>query len=268
MKVIRRKYIDWEPLVMEFVPKDYKENFNERLQEFIANWGKARDNAKSCQCTTFKLEVIPLGIDKKNVVKIGCEWVCDKCLKDLLNAINTAFSEIKEIRIGDDGSVPSRKGSFWVKIPENVIKMENGNEIHIPSFSISRYQITVGEFEQFVSATGYITDAEKQGKHTFRENDTLLLLNKKARLEAEAFCLSYNDAQAYCKWRRVRLPSEEEYMSAYKMTSLEIAWYTNWTNTQTDDNKIVVSNPSYRWILTPDSSDYLLGFRIVKRENK
>lgn len=82
--------------------------------------------------------------------------------------------------------------------------------------------ITVEQFEDFIDATGYITDAEKYGwsivqKTVFTydivEGATWRLPNGKDKSQPllPVTQVSYNDAIAYCKWAKVQLPSYDEY---------------------------------------------------------
>ncbi len=83
--------------------------------------------------------------------------------------------------------------------------------------------VTFEQFEKFVTATGYVTDAEKYGWSfvqkdvynfeivegaTWRKPDGKTAPNSN---ELPVTQVSYNDAIAYCKWSNTRLPTYEEY---------------------------------------------------------
>ena len=92
----------------------------------------------------------------------------------------------------------------------------------INEFFIDRTEISIAEFQQFASATGFISRAERAGggevyawgweqkpgwtwKTPFGvESDTQL----------PAVHLTYDEATAYCEWRGARLPSEAEWREA------------------------------------------------------
>ncbi len=100
----------------------------------------------------------------------------------------------------------------------------------ISACAISKFFINVDEFERFVCATRYQTDAEKEGwawllregqwrkveglfwKRPFGNDADELYLQKKFCLPA--LQISWNDAAAYCRWlsdvcgKNVHLPSE------------------------------------------------------------
>lgn len=131
------------------------------------------------------------------------------------------------------------------------------HEETVADFYIGKYEVTVGEFANFIEATGYQTDAE-------RHDSSLVYVDKSKHFEhgvnwrynaqGEIYTkeeynypvshVSWNDAKAYCEWlteksgQLVRLPSEIEWEYAarggnlsrgYKYsgsnTISEVAWY-------------------------------------------
>lgn len=83
--------------------------------------------------------------------------------------------------------------------------------------------VTVADFEAFVTATNYVTDAERYGwsivqldvynykvveQATWKAPDGVHPPRQKNLPVTQ---VSYNDAAAYCQWAGVRLPSYEEY---------------------------------------------------------
>jgi ribose transport system permease protein len=82
------------------------------------------------------------------------------------------------------------------------------HEVDVPAFEIDRFEVINADFAQFVAATGYQTDAEKEGR------------TKSWRSTAEGkdnhpvVFVSWNDAVAYCEWAGKRLPTETEWEKA------------------------------------------------------
>jgi sulfatase modifying factor 1 len=130
----------------------------------------------------------------------------------------------------------AQKASSFILIPEGKYPVGRKGHlvnplrtVNVDSFYIAATETTNGQFDAFVSATYYITDAERThnalvfepGLKEFRWiNDTTAFWrypNGRSRggienkMDHPVTCISYNDAIAYCKWAGVRLPSLDEW---------------------------------------------------------
>lgn len=107
------------------------------------------------------------------------------------------------------------------------------HEVFVSSFYLSKYELTVGEFRAFVDATGYQTDAEKNGQGSFFwigeteewvkkpginwRHDAAGKLRPLSENLHPVVHVSWNDATAYCNWlsektgKKYRLPTEAEW---------------------------------------------------------
>ena len=88
--------------------------------------------------------------------------------------------------------------------------------------------VTYSQFEAFIVDTGYITDAERYGwsivqvnvyDFTTIDRATWRLPDGEHTVDSPSLPItqvSYNDAIAYCKWAKVRLPTYAEYWQLVK----------------------------------------------------
>ncbi len=106
--------------------------------------------------------------------------------------------------------------------------------VKVGTFYLGVTEVTVGQFKRFVAATGYQTQAEQEGfgwawngerfdriadagwrNPGFTQDDTHPVVN-----------VSWLDAQAFCEWAGVRLPSESEweYAARNRGEKIRYAW--------------------------------------------
>lgn len=97
---------------------------------------------------------------------------------------------------------------------------EHLREATLAPFDLDVLPVAVQDFKQFVDATGYRTAAELNGAYrytprgfteekggTWRNAVTFA----RARDEWPVVAVDYDDAQAYCRWKGRRLPTEDEW---------------------------------------------------------
>lgn len=102
-------------------------------------------------------------------------------------------------------------------------------KVTVKSFSILECEVTNRDFDLFVKTTKYVTDAEKRkdamvfrvGLKEFRWNQDKTANWRfpngqskggiEQKMDHPVTTISYRDAEAYCKWAKVRLPTIEEW---------------------------------------------------------
>ncbi|MBV8881335.1 MAG: SUMF1/EgtB/PvdO family nonheme iron enzyme, partial [Planctomycetaceae bacterium] len=114
--------------------------------------------------------------------------------------------------------------------PEHRVTLTRG-------YYLGRTEVTRGQFAAFVKATGYKTDAERQGNSWGLTSSgwadvpglTWQNPNFPQTDDHPAICISWNDAKAFCDWatkktgRAVRLPTEAEWEYACR-AGTKTAW--------------------------------------------
>jgi formylglycine-generating enzyme required for sulfatase activity len=149
-----------------------------------------------------------------------------------------------------EGMVFVRAGEFIMGSPEGE-GLDNEHPqrtVYLDAFYISKYEVTNEQFSQFVEATGYTTDAETAGwgwawtgedleevegadwRHPQGPGSSI-----EGEMDHPVVQVSWNDADAYCQWAGVRLPTEAEWEKAARGTD---AREYPWGNSAPDGSKL------------------------------
>jgi formylglycine-generating enzyme len=105
-------------------------------------------------------------------------------------------------------------GSFTAQVPAEPDGVKPQEMTFTDGFWLGRTEVTVGQFQQFVEQTGYLTDAEKAG-HRF----TWRRPGFGQRANHPVVYVSYLDARSYARWAGVDLPTDAEWLYACRAGS-------------------------------------------------
>ena len=144
--------------------------------------------------------------------------------------IQTHLELIQTEQISQDSMVLIPAGSYQMGSSNDPELKRTGHPETIKSFYLSKYEVTLEEFEQFIDATNYETDADKAGGSMVlvdKHHETKSGINWKCDANGKLRSgfeythpvthVSWNDATAYCQWLSqktgltYRLPTEAEW---------------------------------------------------------
>jgi formylglycine-generating enzyme required for sulfatase activity len=146
--------------------------------------------------------------------------------------ISTASGQVFQDKLKDGTPGPEmvkiRGGRFLMGSPvdeKGRYEDERQHEVQVADFAIGKYEVTVGQFKNFVKATKYKTEAEESGGCYFWtgsewKQDTGKTWRNPGFSQTDdhpVVCVSWNDAMAYVDWlskqtgKTYRLPTEAEW---------------------------------------------------------
>jgi formylglycine-generating enzyme required for sulfatase activity len=127
-----------------------------------------------------------------------------------------------------------KDGTLLVLIPEGeFLAGEDKFKVHLPAYYLALYPVTFAQYKRFIDETKYNNWKPPDWNDiNWDSNDPVF------------FAVSWDDAQAYCRWAGLRLPSELEWeKGARGIDGREYPWGNEW------DSKKCVNSVDEMWVI-------------------
>ena len=148
---------------------------------------------------------------------------------------------------GKDGApmvlIPA--GEFWMGSPEGEGDKDEHprHQVYLDTYSIDKFEVTVSRYSEFMQSTG------RQAPHDWAK----VKISKHSNLPVVG--VSWNDAEAYCRWTKKRLPTEAEWEKAARgMDERRYPWGSEEPTTRLSNFGIGYTENAYDERLAPVES--------------
>jgi formylglycine-generating enzyme required for sulfatase activity len=158
--------------------------------------------------------------------------------------------DYQEVEIGPTNLewIEVQGGSFDFGSDDGLEQEKPAVIMNVGSFYLSSTEVSNRMFATFIEETGYVTDAEKSGGGSVFSDEWEFIKKVSWKhpkgidssideiMDHPVVMVSYNDAQAYCKWAGGRLPTEVEWEYVSKRTFTSASKMNVWTGEFPSDN--------------------------------
>ena len=243
MRVVAEDFVEWEPLVIRFIPKARFDNPS-LVVACLESWCQenAANTKSDCDIRFWKVT-----LESDGMIEAIVEHLTPKSVARLARSIAKSCSELDHIKIGEPlEGFPAGLNFDWVRLPATEIEL-NGAIHRVDPVAISFSPVTFGQFTEFMKETDYVPVPDT------KEYDGYLVeyfrVNYGPSPKTPLFGVTYDDAIAFCTWAHLRLPSEPElhhFFHSLASQGKQSKWSGEcWTATSTKADTFVVRNGPY-----------------------
>jgi formylglycine-generating enzyme required for sulfatase activity len=169
----------------------------------------------ACQGASEKKDSItPLPVASAQVIVATPYLPATATPKTLPQMVSTAAVD-QGAPADDSNEIDSQDDFIVIPAGEFLMGNDKGDEedkpahhLSLPEYSIQKYEVTNAQFSIFSKESGYQTYQEKNAKSNWKD------FFKPGQEENPVVMITWDDAEAYCKWLGGRLPGEAEWEKA------------------------------------------------------